>query len=97
MSEPFTVRRATSNDIDTLLELREAMWREGAEGMDRADAGVALDNTRKYFEEKVPSGEYVCFLAEAQGRVVGVGGMILYRYPPRPRSPRGVEGYSSTC
>ena len=81
------------DDIDLLLELREAMWLEGTEVMDSADAGEALDNAREYFEEKVPSGEYVCFLAEAEGRVVGVGGIFLYQHPPRPRSPRGVEGY----
>ncbi len=93
MSAAFTLRRATVDDIDLLLELREAMWREGAAEMDSSDASEALDNAREYFEEKVPSGEYVCFLAEAEGRVVGVGGMFLYRHPPRPRSPRGVEGY----
>jgi len=93
MSEAFTLRRATVDDIDLLLELREAMWREGAMGMDTDDAVEALDNARAYFEEKLPSGEYVCFLAGAGGRVVGIGGMFLYRHPPRPRSPRGVEGY----
>ena len=93
MGEAFTLRRATVDDIDLLLELRQAMWREGAADMDSADAGEALDNAREYFEEKVPSGEYVCFLAEAGGHVVGIGGMFLYRHPPRPRSPRGVEGY----
>ena len=93
MSEAFTLRRATVDDIDLLLELREGMWREGAAEMDTADAAEALDNARVYFEEKLPSGEYVCFLAEAEGRFVSVGGMLLFRHPPRPRSPRGVEGY----
>lgn len=89
----FTIRRATVEDIDLLVELREAMWQEGALEMDTADAGEALANARVYFEQKVPSGDYVCFLAEAEGRVVGVGGIFLFRHPPRPRSPRGVEGY----
>jgi GNAT superfamily N-acetyltransferase len=93
MSRAFTLRRASVNDVDLLLELREAMWQEGAAEIDSADASEALENARMYFEEKVPSGEYVCFLAEAHGRVVGVGGMFLYRHPPRPHSPRGIEGY----
>jgi GNAT superfamily N-acetyltransferase len=35
----------------------------------------------------------VCILAEVRGRVVGVGGMVIYRKPSQPLSPVGVEGY----
>jgi GNAT superfamily N-acetyltransferase len=93
MDGQFSLRRATVEDIDLLLELRQAMWREGALDMETPDASLALEEARKYLLEKVPSGEYICYLAEAEGRVVGVGGMFLYRHLPRPRSPRGVEGY----
>jgi GNAT superfamily N-acetyltransferase len=93
MSEPVTIRRATADDIDTLVELRDAMWREIAGEMDIGDVSEALDNTRVYFESAVASGEYVCLLAEAEGRVVGVGGMVLYRKPSQPLSPVGVEAY----
>jgi GNAT superfamily N-acetyltransferase len=87
------LRRATVEDIDVLVELRDAMWREIAEGKEIGDVSEALDNTREYFEAAVPSGDYVCLLAEAQGRVVGVGGMVIYRKPSQPLSPVGVEGY----
>ena len=93
MGEAFTLRRATVEDIHVLVELRDAMWREIAEGMELGDVSEALGNTREYFEDKVPLGEYVCLLAEAQGRVVGVGGMVIYRKPSQPLSPVGVEGY----
>lgn len=93
MGEPFSLRRATIEDIGLLVELRDAMWREIAGEMDIGDVSEALDNTRAYFESAVPSGEYVCLLAEAEGRVVGVGGMVLYRKPSQPLSPVGVEAY----
>jgi GNAT superfamily N-acetyltransferase len=93
MGEPFTLRRATVEDIDLLVELRDAMWREIAEGTELGDVSEALGNTREYFEDTVPSGEYVCILAEAQARVIGVGGMVIYRKPSQPLSPAGVEGY----
>lgn len=93
MGEAFTLRRATVEDIDLLVELRDAMWREIAEGMELGDVSEALGNTREYFEETVPSGEYVCLLAEATGSIVGVGGMVIYRKPSQPLSPVGVEGY----
>jgi GNAT superfamily N-acetyltransferase len=94
LGEPFTLRRATPDDIDLLVDLRDAMWREIHAGdLEAADLSEALDNTRAYFESAVPSGDYVCLLAEADGRIVGVGGMVLYRKPSQPLSPVGVEGY----
>ena len=93
VGEAFTLRRATVEDIDLLVELRDAMWREIAEGTELGDVSEALGNTREYFEVAVPSGDYVCVLAEAQSQVVGVGGMVIYRKPAQPLSPVGVEGY----
>jgi hypothetical protein len=49
MSEEFTLRRATVDDIDLLVELRDAMWREIAGEMDIGDVSEALGNTREYF------------------------------------------------
>jgi ribosomal protein S18 acetylase RimI-like enzyme len=93
MSERFTIRRATPDDIEVLVELRDAMLREAADGGQLGDIREALGNTRDYFEEKLPTGEYVCFLAEVEGQVVGVGGMVLFRKPALPRSPLGLEVY----
>lgn len=93
MGEAFTLRRATVEDIDLLVELRDAMWREIAGEMDIGDVSEALGNTREYFETAVPSGDYICLLAEVEGQVVGVGGMVIYRKPSQPLSPVGVEGY----
>jgi GNAT superfamily N-acetyltransferase len=92
VGEPFTIRRATIDDLETLVELRGAMVREIAGEME-IDADEALANTRDYFETAVPGGDYICLLAEAEGRVVGVGGMVIYRKPSQPLSPVGVEGY----
>jgi GNAT superfamily N-acetyltransferase len=93
VGEAFRLRRATVQDIDLLVELRDAMWREIAGEIEIGDVGEALENTREYFEDKVPSGEYVCLLAEVDAQVVGVGGMVIYRKPSQPLSPVGVEGY----
>jgi GNAT superfamily N-acetyltransferase len=90
--ESFTTRRGTIDDLETLVELRGAMVREIAGEME-IGAEEALANTRDYFASAVPNGDYVCLLAEAEGRVVGVGGMVIYRKPSQPLSPVGVEGY----
>ena len=93
MREAYSLRRATLDDIDALVDLRDAMWREIAAGMDIGDVREALGNTREYFQAAVPSGDYVCVLTEAQGQIVGGGGMVIYRKPSQPLSPVGVEGY----
>ena len=93
MGAAFVLRRATFDDIDLLVALRDAMWREIAGETDIGDVSQALGNTRAYFEAAVPSGDYVCLLAEAEGCVVGVGGMVIYRKPSQPLSPVGVEAY----
>ena len=97
MGEPFSLRRATLEDIDLLVELRDAMWREIAGEMDIGDVSEALDNTRAYFEKAVPNGDYVCLLAEAEGRVVGVGGMVIYRKPSSRLARWASKPISSTC
>jgi GNAT superfamily N-acetyltransferase len=87
----ITLRRATPDDIELLVDLRIVM--EKAVGMVEGNEEELARASRAYFREKVPSGEYVSFLAEAEDQVAGVGGIVLLRKPPHPRNLSGVEGY----
>ena len=88
---PITLRRATLDDLDLLVELRIAVQEELGEV--NGDREAVAEANRAYFQQKVPSGEYVSFFAEAEGQVAGVGGIVLFRKPPHPRNLSGVEGY----
>ena len=98
MSEVYEIRRATPADVDTLVALRYAMVRELAGQIDRDEA---LGNPREYFEGAVPSGDYVCFLAEARGpggRNRGIGNLSKTTAPAKAvRRPRLHLEYALLC
>lgn len=96
---PFTVRRAELTDIQTLIDLRLAYLRE-IENMpaDEMDATLTAA-TRRYFMRKMPTGEYIGWVAfarpaavaESRGalraKVIGTAGLFIYDRPPT--SPGG--------
>lgn len=94
MATPFTLRRAELTDVQTLVDLRIAYLRE-IEGLseDQLDA-ILLRDTRRYFMRKMPSGEYIGWLAlarptaapgargELRSSVIGTAGLFVYDRPP---------------
>ena len=69
----LTIRRATSNDLDTVVALRIALLREYDEhpiyGRLRADAEK---RARPMFATQLDSGHEVMFLAEEHGTAIGL-------------------------
>jgi GNAT superfamily N-acetyltransferase len=94
MTDELTIRRATAGDADEMARLRRDMQAElmAADGRPLALEEVAGHN-RDYFREKLPTGDFVGFLAESGGVIVATSGMVVYRAPPTPGNPTGVEGY----
>ena len=91
---PFTVRRAELTDVQTLIDLRLSYLRE-IESMPEEEITTALkDATRRYFMRKMPSGEYIGWVALARAsfdaenrgamrsRVIGTAGLFVYDRPP---------------
>ena len=92
MSERFTIRRATTDDIETLVELRLEMQRENSDGTQVAWAAVE-EACRRYFAETLPPEVFVVFVAEVQGRVVATSGVSFVSRPPGSTSVLQCEGY----
>jgi GNAT superfamily N-acetyltransferase len=94
MADELSIRRATADDADEMARLRRDMQ---AELLTTGGRTLSLDDAarhnRDYFREKLPSGEFVAFLAETGGVIAGTSGMVVYRAPPTPGNPTGVEGY----
>lgn len=93
----MVIRRATVDDIEEIVPLRLAMMEEfrktgqSARGVADPD-GLAVAN-RSYYERKLPTGEFVSFVAVAEGKIVATSGMVVYEAPPNPGNPTGVQGY----
>src|SRR5688572_16739104 len=63
---PFTLRKAELTDAQVLVDLRIAYLRE-LEGLpDDVDLDALAHATRRYFIRKMPSGEYVSWVATAR-------------------------------
>ncbi len=93
MSEEFTIRRATLVDIDTLVDRRLSMQREIVPGELEVDWTKVEEACRKYFAETLPSGEFVVFVAEENGRILATSGLSFVSRPPSGTSSLQSEGY----
>jgi GNAT superfamily N-acetyltransferase len=90
----FTLRRAELTDVQILMDLRIAYLRE-VEKLDADEIDAALiESTRRYFMRKMPSAEYVAWVALARpsaslenrgvmrSKVIGTAGLFVYDRPP---------------
>ncbi len=62
--------------------------------MNNAQADALAEANRCYFQNKLSSGEFVAFLAEVDGQIVGTSGLVLFEKPPTPGNIRGMEAYA---
>jgi GNAT superfamily N-acetyltransferase len=91
---PFTLRRAELTDVQTLVDLRIAYLRELEGFADDVDLTALSDATRRYFVRKMPSSEYIAWVAlarptaspEMRGRMhakmIGTAGLFIVDRPP---------------
>ena len=93
MSEPFTIRRATPDDIDTLVELRLKMQREIVAGEMEVDWTAVQEACRQYFAVTLPTEQFVVFVAQAEGRIIATSGLSFVSRPPSGTSYSQSEGY----
>lgn len=90
---PFILRRAELTDVQTLVDLRLAYLREVERTAPEEDPHL-MDATRRYFMRKMPTGEYVGWVALARpaaapqsrgamrSKVIGTAGVFMYDRPP---------------
>ena len=89
----WRIRQANINDLDELVQLRIDLMREVGSLKEGVDEAALETATRRYFVEKLPKGGFLAWVAEADGRVVGISGLILFDRPPTADNLSGLEGY----
>jgi GNAT superfamily N-acetyltransferase len=95
----YVIRRATAADAGILARHRAEMFRDMGELPDQL-ADTLIDASRAYFEQAIPAGRYVAWVAEApesSETVIGGAGLQLRELLPRPapgkeRLLRGSQG-----
>ena len=90
---PIEVRRATIADVDALTTLRAALMEEEHPFDDEVARATYLQATRQYFARTIPSEEFISWVAEADGAVVAISGLIFFLRPPWLTNPSGREAF----
>lgn len=97
MSDPersgiVEIRRAGLEDVDDLVRMREAMFREiGCE--DEAAIARMAEESDGYFRESLPSESALAWVAQVDGESVANVVLVPTRWPPTPDNLAGVYGH----
>jgi GNAT superfamily N-acetyltransferase len=92
-SAKFLIRRATHEDLVTLVQLRLDLLHEIHDSEGDTDPITLADATHQYLSEKLSNGEFIAWVAEANGRIIGTSGLVFFKRPPTGANPSGLEAY----
>jgi GNAT superfamily N-acetyltransferase len=84
----WTIRQATIDDIDTLVELRLRFLGEIGYGGDNVAGAV-----RDYMLQAIPAGQFAAWVAEEDSQIIATGGLVYCQKVPHGRNPSGREGF----
>jgi GNAT superfamily N-acetyltransferase len=76
-------RRASVDDVASLVDYRVRFLNELYGHPENGETEVLKGSLREYFRDAIPSGCFVAWLAERNGRIVGTSGMVIWQMPGR--------------
>lgn len=76
-------RRATTADVDTLVEMRIRFLNEMYDHADDEETALLRESVHGYFAATLANETFVAWLAERDGVTVGTSGMVLWQLPGR--------------
>ena len=85
------IRKATPEDIDTLIRLRLDFLEED-EGLAPQMRATIAQQMTKYFAEHIGDGTFLAALAETDGRVASTAFLAISERPANPHFPNGRVG-----
>jgi GNAT superfamily N-acetyltransferase len=88
----ITYRLATLADIDQLISLRIAMQSEVGHA-NPTYWEMLRQELNAYFTTSIPSGDFIAYTAEVDGRIVATSGMVFHQHPPSGGNLNGKEAY----
>lgn len=89
----LTFRLATIADIPFLIENRLEFLKEVSGEKPAQATSLVRKSLEEYFKSNISSGNYICWIAEYDGNVVGTGGMVIRMQPANYGCPNGRAGY----
>ena len=88
----WTIRQATVDEVDCLVDLRLAMF-DAMGLLDEGNRGRTRGDCRAYFEATLPSELFRVWVMEVEGELIASVGLVVHSVPPSPFNRVGKEGY----
>lgn len=82
-TEEISYRKADIQDIDILVDFRVRFLNELDNHPDDEEADNLRTTLREYFSQKIPSGEFIAWFAEEDGKILGTSGIVMWQIPGR--------------
>jgi GNAT superfamily N-acetyltransferase len=89
----ISIRPATEEDIEALVELRVALLRETGNLPDESRIPRLAEAIRAYLVESLPEGAFMAWVAEVEGELVATSGLVFFSKPPLGEHLTGKEAY----
>lgn len=87
-SEKISYRMANIDDVEALVSYRIRFLNELYNHPEDDETETLRKSLREYFSRAIPSNDFVAWLAEYNGKVIGTSGMVIWR---RPANYGGLE------
>lgn len=84
----WMIRKAVQNDADVITELRMELLTAAGDVNEKNRSKVFQAN-QNYFKEKLSNSLFTAWLAEAQGEVVAISGLVFLERPPQGENLSG--------
>jgi len=74
-------RRANIDDVDILVNFRIRFLNEFYKHPEDNETEILKKELKEYFSKAIPSGDFIAWLAEYNGKVIGTSGMVIWQMP----------------
>lgn len=88
----MTIRKATLDDIESLIRLRVDYLTEEKGSLTQDDESAIRTQLRKYFSKHIPVNTFVGILAEIDGEIVSTAYLSIFEKPANQAFITGVTG-----
>jgi len=81
--EKVVYRRADIDDVADLVEYRVRFLNEQYNHPEDDKTETLRNSLLEYFSEAIPSSDFIAWVAEFDGKIIGTGGMVVWKMPAR--------------
>ena len=82
-NDRINYRRANIDDIEILIDYRVRCLNELYNHPEDDETEILRKALREYFSEAIPSNDFIAWLAEYNGKIIGTSGMVVWQMPAR--------------